>query len=443
MDILCGLDFTEAGGQACQIAAQLALRLGDRLVLAHALDSAAQESSAPQKTRAEIQAELQQRATSLQTTGIDVVAHVLEGVPDQTLIELADSVAPRLMVLGTGYKQGIGRDFAGSMAEQVARRAHYPVLIVGEQPGHVAHWVIGNRPLRVLLAMDDSLASSAAIAWVKELRTRLPVDLNIVHFYFPPDEHLRRGLPPAVAAPGGLADSVESGEDTMRQTLQNELRARVGDMPGEGSYTVNVYANWVSVSERLAGELQENPADVLILGAHRRSVFEQLGEDSVIVQMLHSTPTPLMCVPGGEPPPPAERRLPVLQTVLAACDLSPTSQNVAAYYAYAVLRGRGGKVHLCHVTDDPGQVPAVKSALDALISAQESVYGITTEVHVLVGSATGQTLAELAESLPVDLICLGTHGRSAFSQALTGSTANEVNKHTNKPVLLVRDDLPF
>jgi nucleotide-binding universal stress UspA family protein len=62
---------------------------------------------------------------------------------------------------------------------------------------------------------------------------------------------------------------------------------------------------------------------------------------------------------------------------------------------------------------------------------------------VLVGSATGQTLAELAESLPVDLICLGTHGRSAFSQALTGSTANEVNKHTNKPVLLVRDDLPF
>ena len=282
MDILCGLDFTEAGGQACQIAAQLALRLGDRLVLAHALDSAAQDAAAPQKTRAEIQAELQQRATSLQTTGIDVVAHVLEGVPDQTLIELADSVAPRLMVLGTGYKQGIGRDFAGSMAEQVARRAHYPVLIVGEQPVHVAHWVIGNRPLRVLLAMDDSLASSAAIAWVKELRTRLPVDLNIVHFYFPPDEHLRRGLPPAVAAPSGSpdsADSADSGEDSMRQTLQNELRARVGDMPGEGSYTVNVYANWVSVSERLAGELQENPADVLILGAHNHRVLAQLLEN--------------------------------------------------------------------------------------------------------------------------------------------------------------------
>ncbi|RYF09320.1 MAG: universal stress protein, partial [Deltaproteobacteria bacterium] len=384
MDIICGVDFTEAGGEATQIAAQLALRLGDRLILAHAWEQVAgpddgdTDLDAAAQARQAAQDELQTRATSLQTVGIDVVAHTLDGPSDRVLIDVADSMGPRLLVVGTSFKGGIKALFSGSIAEQVAQRAHYPVLIVSTQPGNMMQWSVSNRPLRVTLAMDGSGASESAIAWVKELRTRLAVDLSVVHFYFPPHEHRRLGL---------AADKDNVEDPSVVQTLLQELDKRIGEMPGEGSFNKRVYANWVSVAERLCKELESHPADLLILGAHQRSVFSRLGEDSVIMQMLHHTQTPILCVPSGPPPSPAERRLPELQTVLAAVDLAADSQNAAAFYAYALLRGRGGKIHLCHIIGNEEHRALAEAAIAQMIPAQAAAYGINTEVHIVVGSS--------------------------------------------------------
>lgn len=57
--------------------------------------------------------------------------------------------------------------------------------------------------------------------------------------------------------------------------------------------------------------------------------------------------------------------------------------------------------------------------------------------HIHVG-APAQTIAKLAGDFGCELICMGTHGRGALSNALLGSVAGKVLHLTPVPVLLVK-----
>lgn len=66
-----------------------------------------------------------------------------------------------------------------------------------------------------------------------------------------------------------------------------------------------------------------------------------------------------------------------------------------------------------------------------------SAVGAKFTCHHLVGSAA-ETIAELAESLRCDQIVMGTHGRSAIAELLTGSITLKVVHLSKVPVLLVK-----
>ena len=48
-------------------------------------------------------------------------------------------------------------------------------------------------------------------------------------------------------------------------------------------------------------------------------------------------------------------------------------------------------------------------------------------------------IVQAAESLPADLIVMGSHGRSGLEKLVLGSVAQAVLSHTHLPVLVVRD----
>lgn len=57
--------------------------------------------------------------------------------------------------------------------------------------------------------------------------------------------------------------------------------------------------------------------------------------------------------------------------------------------------------------------------------------------HLIVGEPA-PTLVKLAKELGCEMICLGTHGRGALGDAMTGSVAAKVLHLSPMPVLLVR-----
>jgi nucleotide-binding universal stress UspA family protein len=56
---------------------------------------------------------------------------------------------------------------------------------------------------------------------------------------------------------------------------------------------------------------------------------------------------------------------------------------------------------------------------------------------LLVQGPTAQTLLAEAERLQIDLMVMGTHGRTAVMDILVGSVSHAVLRHTTIPVLLV------
>jgi nucleotide-binding universal stress UspA family protein len=117
--------------------------------------------------------------------------------------------------------------------------------------------------------------------------------------------------------------------------------------------------------------------------------------------------------------------------ILVATDFSETAQ-AAVRVAHAYARAFGARLHVFHVTwpDEHG--------LTQLFAALVAELG--PEVPVEVASNRGDPADEIvryASGHGIDLIVLGTHGRTGISRFLMGSVAERVIRTAPCPVLSV------
>lgn len=99
------------------------------------------------------------------------------------------------------------------------------------------------------------------------------------------------------------------------------------------------------------------------------------------------------------------------------------------------------------VPGEPGAYGAYTEAIEELTKAHEEftalaeqelrTAGLQTEARVAPGDP-GPVIVEFAEKEDVDLIIVGSHGRSGFSKLLMGSVANNVVTHAPCSVLVVK-----
>lgn len=135
------------------------------------------------------------------------------------------------------------------------------------------------------------------------------------------------------------------------------------------------------------------------------------------------------------------------QHILVALDLTEESHQVLEK---AIGIANGCDISLVHVIeplayayggDIPMDLTEVQSQLQQQAASQlsklASAHSITTEdQHVLIGQPAGE-IHRLAGEKNIDLIVLGSHGRSGLS-LLLGSTANGVLHGAERDVLAVR-----
>lgn len=80
--------------------------------------------------REEIETLLQEYRERLSDRGFDVSAQLLEGTPDQEIVDFALDQEITQIVIGSHGRRGINRVILGSVAEKVIRRAPIPVTVV-------------------------------------------------------------------------------------------------------------------------------------------------------------------------------------------------------------------------------------------------------------------------------------------------------------------------
>ncbi len=140
-----------------------------------------------------------------------------------------------------------------------------------------------------------------------------------------------------------------------------------------------------------------------------------------------------------------------IKNVLFPTDFSPTSES-ALPYATAICRRFRSKLHLAHVLSDAGLLmmtggvdyvsmgtiyeDAHNEASERLGEICAHLETVPHRTYVRHGSVW-KNLAELIEANEIDLIIVGTHGRTGLGKLLLGSVAEEILRHASCPVLTV------
>jgi nucleotide-binding universal stress UspA family protein len=144
-----------------------------------------------------------------------------------------------------------------------------------------------------------------------------------------------------------------------------------------------------------------------------------------------------------------------LKNVLVATDFGPESEK-AMNYGRALARTFGGSLHVLHVTENlfaramdgyayAGLSPDVQVAIEKaghkqtedLLSEDDRRALNAVAVTVTSNNAPG-AIVQYAKDHSIDLIVLGTHGRSALAHLVMGNVAERVVRTAPCPVLTVR-----
>jgi nucleotide-binding universal stress UspA family protein len=144
----------------------------------------------------------------------------------------------------------------------------------------------------------------------------------------------------------------------------------------------------------------------------------------------------------------------VLKNILVATDFTAPS-DAALAYGREFARSYGSTLHVLHVTENvtatyAGTRPtprspqrkqeeaeaAARARMDALITEDDRA-ALHVQAVVLPSTTTSEAILNYAQRHEVDLIILGTHGRSALERVRVGSVAERVVRRAPCPVMTI------
>jgi universal stress protein E len=205
-----------------------------------------------------------------------VVCHAVSGAVSKRVCQLAQEVGADLLVIGATRRGRIWRNFLGTSAEAVVRRASVPVLVVRHSL---------ERPLhRVLLTTDLSRLSEQVhrrgVELVRSLSGGVEPDfrsLLVVHYEAPVPLPLRRNL--------------------LRDLAQQELaaflkRCMEPEVPVEPSIRLGKPVN------EILTEASEWPADLVVMGTHGQAGLNRVLLGSVAGATLREANCNVLVLPG-------------------------------------------------------------------------------------------------------------------------------------------------
>jgi len=137
------------------------------------------------------------------------------------------------------------------------------------------------------------------------------------------------------------------------------------------------------------------------------------------------------------------------ERILFPTDFSECSKSVLPYVLSFV---EAHKSHLTilnvvefeeiqHMATGQAATEAEGSHLADRTAALEAMAGPHTNIHIDYVVREGHAFKEilrLADESDIDIIIMGTHGRTGFEHILIGSVAEKVVRHSERPVLIVK-----
>jgi nucleotide-binding universal stress UspA family protein len=249
-------------------------------------------NGAPRKDTT-VLAALHLEAAQLREAGVQVEVALLHGKVERALGRLCNEVSAGLLVIGDN-RHPTRSSFFATPVDRIASGVSLPLLVVRSQKPFEA-WARGERPLKVLLAVDHTWSSAVARAWLTGLAAYGALEVVATHVWAPEEERLRRG----------------GSEGSMAEQLTRETQAALEGLPGNVTSRVLLEIGRGHVGAMLLDVAAREEVDMMVLGSHGpqgllarlRSVSHEVlahammsvalvpGEGHVVEELGRSTPT--------------------------------------------------------------------------------------------------------------------------------------------------------
>lgn len=292
------------------------------------------------------------------------------------------------------------------------------------------------RPVRVILAATDfSECAENAVRWAASLARHHGARLVLHHALSPP-----QGAP---TFPGAVPYPPEIHEE-----YRNAATMRLAQMADglEGISAVTDLQVGTSAHTILQAA-EKHAADLVVTGTRGLSGIRHLLLGSTAERLVQHATLPVLAVHPDMAPPEAVR------TILVPTDFSDDAEQALSAALRLLAGSPDPKIILFHAFHVPIEytnlaggfvLPDItQTALaDARTALERVAEPLRKQGHVVETLAregyAPQAIETEAREHGVDLIAMGTHGRSFLPHVVLGSTAERVVQHAPCPVLTVR-----
>ena len=293
---------------------------------------------------------------------------------------------------------------------------------------------LGMTVKKILCPIDFSPGSRQAMRTAIRIANEDGAELVLFHaWHIPP-----MALLGEAAFPPLLNESLAA--DARRGLDEAEREAKLAGAKQVTTKVANGLA-WMQIVEALERE----PFDLAVIGTHGRTGISRVLLGSVAEKVVRHAPCSVLAIhPHDEPKPFAHALCPV--------DFTASSRH-AVDLATSLVRPGGAGISLLHVLEIPvaysGESMIADFArdldgraareLDQWAARARAKVTVPVETRTRIGYAGAQVLSAIEHDPTIDLVVVGSHGRTGIKRALLGSVAEKVVRHATCPVLVARE----
>lgn len=294
--ILVPLDGSPFAEQALPIATEYARRTGALLqlalvhhpvpALATALEVPEIESQLDEEARAREQSYLTSLVDRLSgTRNVPVTSVVLDGGVAEALQRHIEATGTDLVVLTTHGRGPLSRFWLGSVADQLMRRLHVPLLFV--RPAEAGSDAPPVR--RIIVTLDGSPFAEQALGPAEAFARAFAAELILLLVIEPP-------VP--IADPSGLMvlPTTVDAEKRLRESAAQYLTATSARLRNDGLSVATASVDGPTAASAILAQVEAQQADLLVIASHGAGGFERLVVGSVADKVIRGSHHPTLVI---------------------------------------------------------------------------------------------------------------------------------------------------
>jgi nucleotide-binding universal stress UspA family protein len=196
------------------------------------------------------------------------------------VLEYADKEDVDLIVMGTHGHGALGRIFLGSVADRVVRYAGCPVLTVRESDSSREMTALE----RILVPMDFSEHSRAALAYAKDLAVMYGASLQLLHV-------IHTGTFPTLYGPVGDMFDISEVESISLRSMDEAMREKPGAEVSYDKYVVNGRP-----ATEIAAFARDHASDLIVISTHGLSGLDRAVSGSTAGEVVQHAACPVLTI---------------------------------------------------------------------------------------------------------------------------------------------------